>query len=120
MMKYSKFLFSKDLLPVSCSTPPVSKKLHQQTTVLGDHTGNIRHSWAKRKQSNKKLTASVLLPCHAQSHVALEDTESKEATYLFDRSSFVQFEGPLEWKDAWTTAWTPVEVKKRSSLAFAI
>lgn len=42
MMKYSKFLFSKGLLPVSLSTPPVSSKFHQQTTVLGDYIGNIR------------------------------------------------------------------------------
>lgn len=66
------------------------------------------------------MTASVLVPCHTHNHVTMEDTENKEATYLFERSSFVQFEGPLEWEDAWTTAWTPLEVKKRSSLGFAV
>lgn len=84
MMKYSKFLFSKGLFPVSAA--PVSNKLHRQT-VLGDHIGNIRYSWAKRKQSNKKLTASVLVPCRAHIHVDMEDTENKETTlfiYLKD------------------------------------
>lgn len=96
MMKYSKLLFSKGLLPVSLSTPPVSSKFHQQTTVLGDYIGNIRYSQVKRKLSTKKMTALVLVPCHTHSHMAMEDTENKEATYLFERPSFVQFEGPLE------------------------
>lgn len=40
MMKYSKFLFSKPLLPVYLPTPPVSNKVHRQTTVLGDCVGH--------------------------------------------------------------------------------
>lgn len=64
MMKYTKFLFSKGLLPVSCSTPPVSNKLHQQTTVLGDHTVTLElMSKKKTKQQEADCISFTVLPC---------------------------------------------------------
>lgn len=68
------------------------------------------------------------MPCHAHSHVDTEDTENKEATLFIYLKDLTLCKGPLDREAAWITpifivsasAWTALEVKKRSSLGFAI